>query len=279
MGVLNISKTVRDITSEISSTDMLKIAPGNPYLKKDRYGVLYRILGKNLTLISAKSSKLPRDHYSVKRGTTMIANNAFFGIAISHVTLPESVYWIGLNVFAQCSQLKKVDLPAGLKTISASAFSECPELTIEIPAGVKKIGASAFRKVKKVTVAKGNRDFFTDRAGALYDKKERKLIYYPSQSIMPYYTVLRGTEILGYNAFIDCLHLQGVILPDSLKKIETRAFRICPKLQQINIPSSVEQIDSDAFSQCPKLKKVVVSAKTKVSPRSFDYDTTIQRMP
>jgi hypothetical protein len=176
-------------------------------------------------------------------------------------------------------KLQKVDMPSGLRTIFSSAFSECPELTIEIPAGVKEIGASAFSKVKQVTVAKGNRFFLKDRAGALYDKKGRKLIYYPSRSLMPFYTALRGTEVIGYHAFFDCQNLQGVILPEGLKKIETQAFRICPKLQQVNIPSSVERIESYAFDWCSKLKKVIVPTTTKISSNSFGYNVTVQRKP
>ena len=276
---LNISKHVRYITGTIADTGILKISPENPYLKMDRYGVLYRIENKQATLLTARSNKLPRNHYSVIRGTVAIGNDAFSGVVVSRVTLPDSVIWIGHNAFSGCMQLQKVDMPSGLQTIFSSAFSECPELTIEIPAGVKEIGASAFRKVKQVTVAKGNRFFLKDRAGALYDKKARKLIYYPSRSLMPFYTALRGTEVIGYHAFFDCQNLQGVILPEGLKKIETQAFRICPKLQQVNIPSSVERIESYAFDWCSKLKKVIVPTTTKISSNSFDYSVTVQRKP
>ena len=271
---LNLSKSVRNISSQIAGTWMLKISPENPYLKLDRYGVLYRIEGKKARLLVARSRKLPHGHYSVIPGTIAIGNSAFADTNLSHVTLPGSVVRIGYSAFANCLKLKKVDLPAGLKTIFSGTFYKCQALTVEIPVGVNKIGNSAFYNVKKVTVAKGNRSFFTDRAGALYDKKARKLIFYPSQSILQYYTVLRGTEVIGFEAFLNCANLQGVILPEGLKKIESLAFYNCPKLQQINIPQSVEQLSRSAFEKCPKLKNVV-----KSSGRPIGFGVSLPRKP
>ena len=58
-------------------------------------------------------------------------------------------------------------------------------------------------------------------------------------------------------AFLDCVALETVSLPESLKKISGRAFLSCKSLKEITIPASVDVLYPFAFQYCWSLRKVV----------------------
>ena len=66
---------------------------------------------------------------------------------------------MGQGAFSECSELKRVLLGDGLKSISDSCFLECGLEEIIIPCGVESIESAAFRScgfLRKVTFA-GNK--------------------------------------------------------------------------------------------------------------------------
>ena len=100
----------------------------------------------------------------------------------------------------------------------------------------------------------------------------------------------RGMPVvaIGKYAFDSYSKIQTVIIPDSVKKIESFAFNYCDNLteiiylndggvltiedyafnncrvlSEINIPKSVEKIGYRAFSTCPNIRKIVVSLNNK----------------
>lgn len=76
-----------------------------------------------------------------------------------------------------------------------------------------------------------------------------------------------GVKGIGMNAFYRS-KVEKVILPDSVKYIETRAFAFCKNLKEIHFGNGLEAVKSDAFRGCEKLKKLVLP-KTLKSFRDF----------
>ncbi len=87
----------------------------------DADGVLY--LGNYL--IKAKNT-LSGD-YSVKDGTTVIAEEAFSGCNITGLVIPDSVKTIGYDAFEDCYNLKTAHIGAGV-TLLDFAFANCRSL-------------------------------------------------------------------------------------------------------------------------------------------------------
>jgi hypothetical protein len=86
----------------------------------------------------------------ISEGITAIGNNAFpspFSDPpnLRSVVIPASVETIGLCAFANCSYLKQITLPAGLKSIGDEAFYAAGLQSIVIPDKVETIGAYAFQ--------------------------------------------------------------------------------------------------------------------------------------
>ena len=57
-----------------------------------------------------------------------------------------------------------------------------------------------------------------------------------------------GVEIIKEGTFSDFYNLKRVILPNSIKVIEKRAFSFCAELEEINMPEclSLEKVDSQS---------------------------------
>ncbi|MDO4632794.1 MAG: leucine-rich repeat protein [Eubacteriales bacterium] len=77
------------------------------------------------------------------------------------------------------------------------------------------------------------------------------------------------TEI-GANAFVQHKNLEGIILPEGLQRINTKAFCGCIALKEITIPNSVTEIDQEAFLGCESLETVKLPVGiTKISSYTF----------
>jgi Leucine-rich repeat (LRR) protein len=76
---------------------------------------------------------------------THIEYNAFDGSGITGVTLPDGMTHIGNALFANCRQLKRVKLPADIKTITRYMFQSTDSLqSIELPDSVRRIEYCGF---------------------------------------------------------------------------------------------------------------------------------------
>jgi hypothetical protein len=91
----------------------------------------------------------------------------------------------------------------------------------------------------------------------------RKYVYlYTGGAAVPkdvtHVRVDESVTIISDRAFMDCIYLQEVELPDGILIIECDAFFKCNSLRRINIPSTVEEIGKRAFWYCEKLEEVVL---------------------
>ena len=76
-------------------------------------------------------------------------------------------------------------------------------------------------------------------------------------------------EVIERGTFGECLSLQTIEIPSSVKTIEKYAFYDCSKLESISLPS-VEVIGSNAFYGCTKLAEVNLSESlTTIGEMSF----------
>ena len=131
-----LSQTIEDLSTEITE-DELKEA----FI--DEWGVKYSKDGRKLLKVPKELSGA----YSVKEGTRVICNCAFFCCrSLSDIVIPSSVTSIGNRAFLSCLSLSKIVIPSSVTSIGDSAFFGCRSLSdIVIPSSVTSIGVSAFR--------------------------------------------------------------------------------------------------------------------------------------
>ena len=70
-------------------------------------------------------------------------------------------------------------------------------------------------------------------------------------------------------AFDGCL-MSTVSIPDSIKKIGSKAFANCKNLESIAIPSCVTHIEAGYFRGCPSLKRVRIPSSVESIESAFD---------
>lgn len=88
----------------------------------------------------------------------------------------------------------------------------------------------------------------------------------------PYYPTTYKTKDneIGVYMFYSCSHLKQILLPNSVTKIDDRAFRYCTSLTNIDIPNSVTTIGSDAFGGCKSLTSIDIPNRvTKIGSNAF----------
>ena len=146
---------------------------------------------------------------------TAVGAESFTGSGIVNANLPQSVTYLGVGAFADCTKLVYAQVPAAIQAVRERTFRNCTELkNVSIPEGIRYIGAAAFQNdVSLQTV-----DF--------------------AQSLLT----------ICDNAFEGSGVGEGLVLPSALRTIGSRAFAGCMRLTSLTIPTDVRKMGSQAFA-------------------------------
>ena len=246
----------------------------------DEWGVKYSKDGRKLLGVPETVS----GSYSVKEGTRIICNHAFWHCnSLSDIVIPSSVTSIGDWAFEHCRSLSDIVIPDSVTSIGNGAFSFCRSLSdIVIPDSVTSIGNGAFNycsSLKYISIPKsviclnGNPFYnwdgkleclspnFICEDDVLFNKGKSKIISFRNQNIESYVIPTSVTSI-GDNAFTVCRSLSKIVIPSSVTSIGSGAFSYCRSLSDIVIPVSVTSIGNRAFYGCnfpDNLKQELIS--------------------
>ncbi|HKM33866.1 MAG TPA: leucine-rich repeat domain-containing protein [Lachnospiraceae bacterium] len=156
---------------------------------------------------------------------TCVHKNAFSKIQVLEVVMiPESIASIGSKAFADCVNLHKVNLPERPIVIKKDAF-EGTSINEEGDDGVWYIG--------------------------------RQLIQ-AHKGICGTYEIKEGTLSIADLAFKECVYLEKVVIPGSVKVIGNQAFSECIRLKDLVMPGNLNELGAGAFYKCSNLERVVV---------------------
>lgn len=140
---------------------------------------------------------------------------------IGSLIFPDSVKYLRNEVCYGCTNLKEVQLPAGLTVIPDYAFEACSSLTsINFPVTLKEIRMKAFSGTALT-------EFVAPEA---------------LQSIWSY-------------AFEGCNALSEVELKN-VRSLGDGAFRYCPELQSVTLPDTLTALGGDMFGGCTSLTEI-----------------------
>lgn len=176
---------------------------------------------------------------------TIIEKVAFSGMRIKSAILPDTVVEIEECAFENCSELVDVSLGKSLKVIGDSAFESCKWLrALNLPETVIQVGYHAIKDTRILDLQQG----VIYLGHVLYGYNG----WLPEHS---YIEVRKGTTVIADSAFNrknvywdEWKNLEGVVLPEGMKRIGDAAFLMCQELKYVNLPRSLEYIGGCAFS-------------------------------
>ena len=233
----------------------------------DGRGVKYSKDGRKLLKAPGELSGT----YSVKEGTRIICNSAFWNCrSLSEIVIPSSVTSIGDFAFYGCDSLSEIVIPSSVTSIGDWAFFHCSSLKyISIPKSVVCLNGNPFAywngKLECLS------PYYIYEDDVLFNKDKSKIISFRNQNVKSYVIPSSVTSI-GDSAFYGCRSLSEIVIPSSVTSIGKGAFSYCRSLSEIFIPSSVTSISKGAFAICDSLSEIVIpSSVTSIGKGAFSY--------
>ena len=196
--VKNIGDNPFDLCEKL---EQIILSPDHPYLKL-RDGMLFSKADKRV--VCGLNSSLS-GNCVIPAETEIIGNYAFDSIiAITAVTLPDSLIRIGDHAFQECSLLTSITIPEKVNEIGDYAFFGTGLKEITVPGNVKKIGRAAF-----------------------YDCRSLSLV-----------RILDGVCEIGEGAFYEDTSIEKIVIPASVTAIGEEGLSTHGSATVIVVPGS-----------------------------------------
>lgn len=164
--------------------------------------------------------------------------------SIETAIIEEGVTNIGDYAFKNCSKLTSVDIPSSITNIGAGAFA---------------FGNNVVKNLDKINIT----SIESWCNIAFYDWASNPLscgafLYLNGQKITDLVIPNTVTKI-NTKAFISCNQITSVTISNSVEEIENAAFNSCTNLTSINVGSGLVIVDNNAFTGCSNVQTVTVS--------------------
>ncbi len=85
-----------------------------------------------------------------------------------------------------------------------------------------------------------------DEFGVKYSKDWKRLLKAP-RNLKGKYSIKEGVKVIGEEAFINCIFIKKIVIPNSVKRIGNGAFTKCHSLGNIYIPKNINTINGNPF--------------------------------
>ncbi len=195
--------------------------------------------------------------FTLPEGVTALGAYAFNGdIGLKTFTMNAATLTIGSYAFKNCTFLEKFNFSeqGALKSIGASAFEGCTALTsMHIPEGVVSIGASVFYGAKALDDVVIPASVTSVGTGAFKGSK------FDLDSLANgelFYVVDKWVAGNNIGDTVTDLNLTRDMFPSNIYGIAKAAFSGCKALVSVDLPDSVKVVDSSAFKNCENLVRV-----------------------
>lgn len=190
------------------------------------------------------------------------------GYSISSLILPNNLYQVSDSAFYRCENLKSITFGDKLTTIGSMAFAHTNITSVKIPDTVTDVGTNIFlecKKLKKVSIGKSMNSIPDSMFHACSNLSNIEW----NNSI----TIIEQQAFSG-TAF------ETIDLPNTITKIEGKAFSYMDNLKEITIPDSVTEISGYfLLEHCENLKRVTIGkGLTSIPEYTFSNSPSITEL-
>ena len=192
------------------------------------------------------------------RPITRIADYAFENVALTSISIPDTVTYIGNHAFHNCRRAEYIHYPRDLKEMGQNPYSGCTS-RIDV---VSLLGLPDYPLYFEKDI--------------IYTADHTRLIAYKDKSILSptNFVIPETVQEIDEGAFYLCNRLKAVTLPQAITEIRDYTF-YHTDIQNIMIPDSVQRIGRYAFQSCDKLTSVTLGmGVTEIDTGAF-ADTKI----
>ncbi len=216
----------------ISSDDATKIANGDfSGLKREI------VIPKTYTELEGATKDLPIEEI----GVSAFSGNLIF----TKVTVGDNIKKIGEGAFADCINLKTLEIPF----IGKSADAVNQESLFGFI-----FGSSSSDGTSKVTSVTAKLHQRVDESGTVISSEEDITFQIPTS--LESVAITGEPNVIRECAFYGMTTLKNVKIPDTVTEIQNHAFYGCSALLTIEIPAGVTEIGAYAFSNASSLYQV-----------------------
>jgi len=183
--------------------------------------------------------------------------------------------------------IKNIVVEEGITAVSKTSFAYAENLvTVSLPSTLTYISGWSFYDnyaLEEINVAEANTTYKSND-GILFTEDEKNLVAYPTNKACEEYTIPASVTTIGEMAFVDCIAVDKVIIPDTVTTLENFAFAYSrikeveigngvtkipyycfeyTRVERIIVPDSVETISEKAFALASSLHTLIIGSGIK----------------
>jgi len=210
-------------------------------------GVLYN---KEMTELVWYPAASPLTSFSIPNTVRSLRDYCFgYNTKLVEVNLPDSLTWMGMNIFRDCKGLTQIDIPDGVKHMGITVFGNCTNLTrVHLPASLDSIMNCTFMHCNKLT------EVTIPRNVSYID--EQAFLMAGVENI----TFEEGSRLhtIGPNAFYQCDKLKSINIPNTLTTLGELSFLQCRSLKSVHVSDNLTELGRSVFWECDSLTEAFV---------------------
>jgi len=195
---------------------------------------------------------------------------------------------IGANAFYGCSNLKTIEIPAGVTSIGTNAFYNCSKLESVIISDVNAWAEINFSDYLSNPAQKSKNLYLNSVASESLIKQinlstATKVSNYAFYNVQSIEEVVFGENVttVGSRAFYNCQGITVINLGNSIRSIGSYGFANCSNLASVTLPinSSFTEISEGLFANCSSLLSITIpESVTSVKINAFNEDSSIKHV-
>ena len=192
---------------------------------------------------------------------TGVTEGAFMNnTQLTKVTLPTGIKTIGLMAYFGCTGLVEANVPEGVDAIPNYCFQKCTSLRIiDMPQHLNSIGVDAFKSCTKIEALRIPEGITSLPDGMFTGFNSMASLSLPST-----------LQNVGVKTFMSCSKLLELSLPTGMTELSDSAFANCTGLLLVTIPETMQTLGVGSFAGCRALVEVTIPESVKeIKPGCF----------